>query len=383
MEFWARGHSSWIYNWGERGRPFDNMFWIRNPYADQMNTLKPGTPDFEEVKRGYHESSSVKTFIGRYGDKWAAMEGDDERGLPKSGIPLLASHLRAKLAEDIKAKELSAELTAIHGELLAALRLLTPSRDEEEQRARLVHNAEMLVEATRAEMTRAYSGAVFGELIELVTLPQDELEREVHDFYKVVAPMSIKVSDKVKKLMVHVLKHWTGRAVSRVRSSELDLPAALVERYLREVVTSKKILPVLGKAIFPYFQKSELDYALIATILQVKVSDALLSLFASRPRRTPEIPVRLSYSEVIAPGNAEASDEVDWADVDFGDETESAGEPAEVEIIFAGNRAFEHWASTLPSFYLESAGAAVKASADDPRARALISVLSTVESVRV
>ncbi len=254
VEFWARGHASWIYNWGERGRPFDNTFWIRNPYADQMNTLKPGSPDYEEVKRGYHDSRAVRTFVGRYGEKWAAMEGDDERGLPKSGVPLLASHLRAKLAEDIKAKELMAELRAIHAELLEALRLLTPSRDDEEQRQRLVHNAEMLVRATRAEMTRSYSGAVFGALVELITIPHDELEREIRDFYKVVAPMSIKVSDKVKKLMVHVLKHWANRAVSRFRSSELDLPPALVERYVREVVTSKSILPVLGKAIFPYFQ---------------------------------------------------------------------------------------------------------------------------------
>ncbi|HJL15451.1 MAG TPA: virulence factor SrfC family protein [Sandaracinaceae bacterium LLY-WYZ-13_1] len=382
VEFWARSHHSWIYRWGENDQPFTNMFWIRNPYADQMNTLKPGQSDYDAVKRGYHESRAVRTFIASHGDKWAAMEGEDEQGLPRSGIPLLASHLRAKLADDIKRRELTAELRAIHGELLEALKLLTPSRDEAEQRARLEHNALALVSAVKAEMTTHYSGAVFGELIELVTLPQDELELAVRRAYKQLAPMSIKVSDKVKKLMVHVLKHWSARAVSRVRSSPIELPAALVERYVREVCTSKMLLPILGKAIFPYFNKSEVDYALVAQILRVKISDALLHLFAERSRQTPEIPVRLSYSETVGGGEAEPEDAIDWADVSFDDEPE-AEEPEHVDIVFAGNRFFEHWAAQLPAFYVRNAGGKVQSALDDPRTKKLVDALGTVEAVRV
>jgi hypothetical protein len=380
VAFWARGHTSWIYNWGERGRPFDNMFWIRNPYSDQMNTLKAGSPDYTEVKRGYHDSRAVRSYIGRFGDKWAAMEGEDEKGLPRSGIPLLASHLRAKLAEDVKRKELTAELQAIQSELLEALRLLTPSRDEEEQRMRLEHNAQALIAAVRAEMTKRYSGAVFGALVETLTLSHDELEIAVRDFYKVLAPMSIKVSDKVKKLMVHVLKHWGTRATDRLRSSQLDLPGALVERYVREVTTSKMLLPVLGQAVFPYFQKSEIDFELVATIFEVKISDALLHLFVDRARRTPSIPVRLSYSEVIGDEGGEEAGAVDWADVDFAEEP---SEPAKehVEIVFAGNRYFEHWAQHLPPFYVKNAGVTAKSAMDDPRTRELVSVLSTIEAL--
>src|SRR5690606_7151986 len=83
VDFWARGQSSWIYNWGADERPFNNMFWIRNPYADQMNTLKPSSPDYAAVKRGYHESHAVNTYIADAADKWAAMEGEDDSGLPK------------------------------------------------------------------------------------------------------------------------------------------------------------------------------------------------------------------------------------------------------------------------------------------------------------
>lgn len=380
VEFWARSHASWIYNWGERNRPFDNMFWIRNPYADQMNTLEPESADYEAVKAGYHESRAVRTFIGHHADKWAAMEGDDEGGLPRSGIPLLASHLRAKLAEDIKKKELLTELRAIHAELLEALRLLTPSRDEEEKRQRLEHNARALVSAVRLEMTKHYSGAVFGELMELITIPHDELHQEIRDFYKTLAPMSIKVSDKVKKLMVHVLKHWAQRGVSRLRSSALDLPISLVDRFVREVVTSRSLLPVLGKAIFPYFNKSDVDFALVSTIMQVKISDALLSLFVSRERRTPELPVRLSYSETI--GSGESDDDggdIDWADVDFDDEPAPDAEPEHVELVFAGNRYFDHWSEQLPAFYVRNAGG--KKATEDPRMRELVGVLSTVEAV--
>ncbi|MEZ4337032.1 MAG: virulence factor SrfC family protein [Sandaracinaceae bacterium] len=382
VEFWARSHASWIYNWGERSRPFTNMFWIRNPYADQMNTLKAGSSDYESVKVGYHESRAVKTFIGSHADKWAAMEGEDEHGLPRSGIPLLASHLRAKLAEDIKKKELTTELRAIHGELVEALRLLTPSRDEEEKRQRLEHNARALVNAVRGQMLERYSGAVFGELFELLTIPHDELHHEIRTFYKTLAPMSIKVSDKVKKLLVHVLKHWAQRSVSRFRSSEIELPTALVERYVREVVTSKKILPILGKAVFPYFNRSDIDFALVAMIMQVKISDALLSLFADRPRRTPTLPVRLSYSETVeARGESEAVEEIDWADVDFEDEPAPEAEPQHVELVFAGNRYFDHWADQLPAFYIEAAGG--KGGTEDPRMRELVGVLGSVEAVRV
>lgn len=381
VEFWARSHSSWIYNWGGKNQPFANMFWIRNPYADQMNTLAPGKPDYDQVKRGYHESRSVRTFVGDHAEKWASMEGAGPDGLPRSGIPLLASHLRAKLAEDIKKKELVHELRAIHTELVYALEQLTPSRDEAEQRSRLEHNARALVNAVRAEMTKHYSGAVFGELVELTTLPHEELEHEIRAFYKTVAPMSIKVSDKVKKLMVHVLKAWTRRAVSRFRSSELDLPVALVERYLSEVVTSKLILPILGKAIFPYFNKTEIDFPLVATILQVKVSDALLHLFADRERRTPKIPVRLSYAETIGDAQGESAD-IDWADVEF-DEEPSAREPEHVDIVFAGNRYFDHWAEQLPAFYVRSAGGKALSAMDDPRMQQLVRVLGTVESVHL
>lgn len=380
VEFWARSHASWIYNWGERGRPFDNMFWIRNPYSDQMNTLRVGSPDYEAVKRGYHESRAVRTYVGRHADKWAALEGLDDEGLPRSGIPLLASHLRAQLAEDRKAKELSLELRAIHGELLEALRLLTPSRDEEEQRARLEHNAQALVGAVRAAMSARYSGAVFGALVEVLTLPHDEVERELREIHKVIAPMSIKVSDKVKKLMVHVLKHWSARGVARFRGSGLDLPSALVERYVREVCTSRLLLPILGKAIFPYFQRSEVDFGLVASILQVKISDAMVHLFAERARRTPSIPVRLSYSEVLGAASDEVG-EVDWADVDFEDEVAPSSSTEHVEIVFAGNRHFDHWAHQLPGFYVRNAGGAERGG-DDPLQRELVGVLSRVETLR-
>jgi hypothetical protein len=229
-------------------------------------------------------------------------------------------------------------------------------------------------------MNRNYSGAVFGDLVELVTLGLDELEAEVREFYKVLAPMSIKASDKVKKLMVHVLKQWATRAVARFRASELDLPGALVERYVREVCTSKMILPILGNAIFPYFQKTEVDFPLVAAILQVKISDALLHLFVDRSRRTPSLPVRLSYSEVLNGGASNDAAEVDWSDVDF-EEEPAVAKTEKIEIVFAGNRYFEHWGANLPGFYIKNAGVVAKAASDDPRVRDLVGVLSTVESL--
>jgi hypothetical protein len=127
IDFWARSQNSWLYHWGGKGKPFTNVYWIRNPYADQMKSLKPGEPDYETIKQGYMQSRAVERHIKDPKEKWAAVEGDDAGGLPKSGVPLLASALKEKLAEDVKVRELAAEAHHIREDLVALLRALTPS----------------------------------------------------------------------------------------------------------------------------------------------------------------------------------------------------------------------------------------------------------------
>jgi hypothetical protein len=353
IDFWSRGHGSWPLNWGGKGRAFTNLFWIRNPYADQMQALEPGDPDYEVVKQGYLASRAVATYIAAPEEKWLAVEGSDTTtGLPKSGVPLLSTQLRAKLAEDIKAKELGQEARAIRSELLSVLKALTPSRDEAEARARRVEEAKELVAGLDAEMARRCSGAVFGEFVDLVVAPEDEIEAEVRKVLDVVLPMSIKASDKVKKVLVHVLKWWSKRAAERLRASELSVPQAQASSFVHEVCTSKLLLPVLGQAIFPYFARTQVDAGLVATVLRVKICDAMLSLMNPPKRRTPETPVRLSYAE----DGTESAAAVDWSNVDF-DEEPSAAPGKGVSIVFAGNRYYSHWSQALPDFYVKSGGA--------------------------
>ncbi len=377
VDFWARGHGSWIFNWGAKGRPFTNLFWIRNPYADQMQSLKPGDADYELVKQGYLAARAVRSFVAAPEEKWMAVEGHESGGLPKSGVPLLATHLRAKLAEDIKGKELAQEAKAIRVELLGVLKTLTPSRDEAEERARKLDEARQLVGAIESEMARRCTGAVFGEFMELVVAPEAEIEAEVRKVLDVVMPMSIKASDKVKKLLVHVLKWWAKTAAERLRDSELAIPQAQAETFVREVCTSKLLLPVLGNAIFPYFGRTQLDVGLVATILRVKVCDAMLELLAPRNRRTPELPLRLSYAEDAADSSAQ----VDWSNVDFEEETFEAGGAAAgkgVSIVFAGNRYFSTWSQGLGDFYVRSGGTRPSLM-EDARASRLLEVLKRVE----
>src|SRR5262249_44712266 len=189
----------------------------------------PGDSDYDVVKAGYRESRAVQRHVENHDEKWLAVEGLDATGLPKSGVPLLASRLREKLVEDIKARELRVEAAQIRAELIALVKALTPSKDETEERARRIERAEALVSAVRKEMGRRYSGAVFGELVSLLVVPEDELEREVRKVHDTVAPMSIKASDKVKKVLVHVLKWWWARATERFRASDAKLPDTAVE----------------------------------------------------------------------------------------------------------------------------------------------------------
>jgi len=381
VEFWARSQGSWILNWGAKSRAFSNMFWIRNPYADQMQALSPDETDYAAVRDGYVQSVAVQRFIAQHGDKWAAVEGQDERGLPRSGVPLLASHLRTKLAEDIKRRELLAEGRSIRAELLDMLRSMTPSQDEAEERRRVQENAQHFIDSLKREMGRQYSGAVFGELVNRLTPPVEDVEQALRNIHGTVAPMSIKASDKVKKVLVHMLKWWVQTASERFAESEMGLPAAHVERFVREVCTSRQVLPVLGKAIFPYFSRTRMDHTLIASILQVTVCDSMVQLFAPSFRETPELPVRLSYSET-ANGEGQENGEIDWGDVEFDDEAPEEA-AMRIELVFAGSRCFAAYCENLPGLYLKNAGANIAAAADDPRVQQLASVLRQVEAVDV
>lgn len=378
VDFWARGSASYMYNWGSKAQPFSNMFWVRNPYADQMQALKPGEPDFERVKQGYFEARAVRRHIKDAEAKWGAVEGQDDHGLPKSGVPLLSSALRAKLEDDVKAKELAAEAAHVRTELAQVLHALTPSRDEAEERARVIETAKALTDAVEREMARTCSGAPFGALIARLSLEEDGLEAEVRKAHAQVAPMSIKTSDKVKKVIVHVLRWWTEEASRRYRESELSVPPALVDQLLREVCTSKQIMPVLGNALFPYFSRTTLDTKLVARIFRVKVTDTLL--LGAAERATPKPPIRLSYSEDALAETP--SETIDWGDVDFegaGTDAPAAG----VEIIFAGRRSFSRWRGGLGDFYLNNRGQKTRAAPDDPRTKALSNVLGEVEKVHV
>jgi hypothetical protein len=375
VDFWARSHASWILNWGAKGRPFTNFFWIRNPYSDQMQALKPGDADYEKVKAGYLSARAVETFIANPAEKWAAVEGiDPSNNLPKSGIPLLATHLKTKLNEDIKGKELSAEARAIRSELLSVLKALTPSRDETEAKQRRMEDAKQLVAAMDVEMQRRSSGAVFGEFVDLIVPPENDVETEVRKVLDVVLPMSIKASDKVKKVLVHVLKWWSKTAAERLRGSELAIPQAQAESFVREVCTSKLLLPILGQAIFPYFGRTQIDIGLVSMILRVKICDGMLALMTPSKRRTPAVPVRLSYAE----DSAETAANVDWSAVDFEDEpAEPSGKG--VSIVFAGNRYYSLWSNGLAEFYVKSGGSRPNLM-EDARASRLLEVLKRVET---
>ena len=116
---------------------------------------------------------------------------------------------------------------------------------------------------------------------------------------------------------------------------------------------------------------------MLATILRVKISDAMLQLFANKSRQTPSGPIRLSYAESRG---GEQPDAVDWNDVSF--EEDDAASPARAsvpEIVFAGRGRFAHFTEELGPFYLRNAGEKVQMGAEDPRARALLSLLQRTE----
>jgi hypothetical protein len=177
----------------------------------------------------------------------------------------------------------------------------------------------------------------------------------------------------VKKVLVHMLKWWSKAAAERLRASELAIPQAQAESFVREVCTSKLLLPVLGQAVFPYFARTQVDAALVSTILRVKICDAMLALMTPATRRTPASPIRLSYAE----DGSDSAAAVDWSDVDF--EDEPADRPGEsVSIVFAGNRYYSTWSQNLADFYVRNGGSR-PSRMEDARVVRLVEVLGRVE----
>ncbi|HEY4120686.1 MAG TPA: virulence factor SrfC family protein [Byssovorax sp.] len=375
VDFWAKSAASWIGNWGAKGRAFTNLFWIRNPYADQMLTLKPGEPDWDVVRKGYFESRAVARFVKDAEVKWLAVEGDAPNGLPKSGVPLLADALRAKMAEDVKGSELADEAAMVRAELVALLKALTPSRDEAEERERVLATANALLDAVGREMKRRYSGAAFGELVRAIVVPHAELEADVRAAVAFVSPMSVKASDKVKKALAIILKAWAEKAAARVRATSLGVPHALVDQLVRDVLTAKALLPVLGNALLPYFSRTTVDVAVVATILEIKVADALLYLFAKRERAVVASPVRLSFSEAPATsGSSDREGAIEWGSLEL-DEPSPSKPGADVEIVFAGARFWQAWQRELGPFYLANRGVRAELDANAPGVAELTTML--------
>ena len=106
--------------------------------------------------------------------------------------------------------------------------------DKSQERQRLLDNAQALVDAVAREMKRRCSGAVFGELLGLLVPTEPAIEEEVRKCYASVAPMSIKASDKVKKVLVHPGFPMDARHNSKIRNEDLQAWAA----------TQVKALPV-------------------------------------------------------------------------------------------------------------------------------------------
>ena len=209
-------------------------------------------------------------------------------------------------------------------------------------------------------MARMVSGEPFGEMIRLLTPPLGDVQAEVNAAWRTIAPMSIKTSDKAKKLLVHLLKWWSAEAGARARSSDRGFPPALLESFARQVCISRGLLPVLGAAVFPYFARANLDVPLVARICHVKIGDALLNLGRPQQRVTPVGAIRLSYDESA---HVEAG-AIDWNDVSWGEDgadSTAAGATgangARLDLVFAGSRSFATWKGALVPFYLASAGA--------------------------
>ncbi len=379
VDFWARTQASWMLNWGQRGRPFSNLFWVRNPYADQMRSLGPGDQDYDAIKKGYADARAVARHVDRPLEKWQAVEGD-ENGLPKSGVPLLSAALKAKLTENVKAKEIAEEAAAIQEELRALLKAMTPSNDETERKDRVVAAAKLLVDTVEREMVKRSTGAVFGELLGLISADEAELEAEVDRVTQQLASQSIKTSDKVKRLVVHMVKWWRDQASARVRASQSGIPLTAVDTFVREVCQSKKLLVVLGTSVFPYMSRTAIDATLIANILRVKVCDMMVSLGGGGDRPRPMLPVKLSYADP-AGGADDPASAIDWSDVDF-DAEEPAAALGEAEIVFAGKRFLHGWKTRLASFYLEGLGQKDEGRAN-PRAEELLKVLRDIEGIHV
>ena len=313
VEFWARSHQSWIYNWGEKEPALRQHVLDPQPVRGPDEHAEAGDPrlrrreaGLSRVARGPDLRRAARRQVGGDGGRERqgpaperdpaarepppreARRGHQEEGAPRRSsarsTPSCSRRSGCSRPRATRRRSASGSSTTRRRSSPRCARRDDPAL----QRRRL----------RRARWSSSRSRTT-------------SCSQEIRAFYKTLAPMSIKVSDKVKKLMVHVLKHWAQRAVSRIRElgDRPPEPRSSTATCARSCTSRSRSCPVLGKAIFPYFNKSDID-------LRARRDDhagedqrrAPEPLRRSRPAHAGSMPVRLSYSETERPPGRPSDD---------------------------------------------------------------------------
>ncbi|KAA5603909.1 hypothetical protein F1188_18410 [Roseospira marina] len=132
---------TWPYEWDGKNRPFQNIFWVRNPNIKDEALLDYDESDHEigirataqdriaKLKAGYIQNGEVQTYVGEAELKWdAAMKLND------GGIGLLAERLRPVCRPELKLRQIEGRLSDLRERMGQRLKAYYVSGDREAER---------------------------------------------------------------------------------------------------------------------------------------------------------------------------------------------------------------------------------------------------------
>jgi hypothetical protein len=250
---------SWPKQWTP-GRPFTNLFWIRNPnfkaehvitYEDRREValIPERVSRIERLRSAFTESSLVRTYFRDPERSW-----DETMRLNDGGVSYLANSLSIVATEDLKLGQVKARLTELCREVSDLLREFYVEDDyhkRRDQRLAVVDNEvfmDLNVCAERMTFGSALRGlmvdssdlhAALAEAINKSSSASDPKPAGGGLFTGIVRPKasSEKTADKWSTIALATLNCWTSLMFKRVDEPAFSRRAGIRPDTLKEIVS--------------------------------------------------------------------------------------------------------------------------------------------------
>jgi len=233
--FFSQGlHQPWFTNWGMvRDRPFDNVFWVRNPVFPIDQSV------MAEHRSTYLASTLVQRYMKDSKTKWDSVVPASEKDATHTGVALAAEAVIRKLRPDVKRRELEDQLIVLGANLDELLRRYYVA-DEVMER---MQDAKEAAKRFAGLIRKHESDCIFGPLLNSLGLPEQIVSRQLENITRGAVP--VLTAQQVRTFVDQLIEEWRKYVQECLENEEglehlvKEEPAA-VSRFVSELADRAK-----------------------------------------------------------------------------------------------------------------------------------------------